>query len=101
MEFYNQNKLNISKEIYERFLSELKKRLKNNEFEKSLIEVQNIFIVKVLNLISKELNFGEIIKLENLVKDKEICKMSKNYDMTVCFGNSNDYNRLNKLNGCF
>ena len=171
MEFYNQKNLEISKTIYESFLSEIKKRLEKEKFEKSLEDVQkidkkyyaenitvqelqnileeytkkeikniekikkkqlifpgnpeyvirmgieavrqnvrieiniddfclaqNTLLVEFFNLISNELGLGEILKLNNLAKDEEIIRTSKNFDMTMCFGNSNDYNRLNREN---
>ena len=169
MEFYNQKKLEISKKIYERFLSEIQEKLNKEPFKKSLDNVleidkkyyaenitiqemekilkeyshkeilnvdnvnkiqlilsgnpeivfrmgieavrqnvrmeiniddfclaQNTLLIEFFNLISKEMGLGEILILKNLVKDEEIIKPSKNFDMTVCFGNSNDYYRLKR-----
>ena len=58
---------------------------------------QNMFVMNVLNLVAKEMKLGEILKIQNLVKDIEIAKISEKCDMTICLGNTNDYNRLNKL----
>ncbi len=169
MEFYNQNKLDISNEMYKEFLRRLENRITDKNFNEALENVQkidekyyseninveelknivleytdktikfvenlekiqvilpgnpeivfklgieairqnvrmiididdfclaqNTLLVDVINLIAQEMKLGEVIKLQNLVKDEDISKVSEKLDMTLCIGNSNDYNRLNK-----
>lgn len=57
---------------------------------------QNTILVEVLNMSAKEAKLSNIVKLQNLLKDDEIFEISQKVDMTICFGNSNDYHRLNK-----
>ncbi len=169
MEFYNQNKLNISNEMYKEFLRKLENKLTEEKFIETLEKVQeidekyyaeninveelktividytektiksvenlgkiqvilpgnpeivfklgieairqnvrmminiddfclaqNTLLVDIINLVAQEMKLGDVIKLQNLVKDEEISKVSEKLDMTLCIGNSNDYNRLNK-----
>lgn len=169
MEFYNQNKLDISNEMYKDFLRRLENRITDKNFSEALENVQkidekyyseninveelknivleytyktiksmeklekiqvilpgnpeivfklgieairqnvrmiididdfclaqNTLLVDVINLIAQEMKLGEVIKLQNLVKDKDIYEESEKLNMTLCIGNSNDYNRLNK-----
>ena len=57
---------------------------------------QDTILVEVLNMSAKEIKLSNILKLQNLLKDDEIFEISEKVDMTICFGNSNDYHRLNK-----
>lgn len=60
---------------------------------------QNTILVEVINAAAKECKLFKILELKNLVKDNDIYDMSKNTDLTICIGNSNDYNRLkNRFN---
>ena len=169
MEFYNQEKLNVSNLQYKEFLNKLNERINAKIFEETLEKVkeidkkhyteditveelknvvqkysekevcisknaqkiqvilpgnpeiifklgleairqnirialkiddfclgQNTFLVDLINMVANEMKLGKVLLLENLVIAEEIERISNKYDMTICLGNSNEYNRLNK-----
>lgn len=57
---------------------------------------QNTILVDTINSIAEENNLYTRLILQNLVKDEKIYEISQRVDCTICFGNSNDYNRLNR-----
>ena len=57
---------------------------------------QNTILVKLMSLCLKEMKLNKTIKLENMLTDSEIIENSKNIDLTICMGNSNDYNFFSK-----
>lgn len=55
---------------------------------------QNTFLVDVINTVLKDMKMLESLKLNNLLTDKKIVEISKKLDLSMCIGNSNDYNML-------
>lgn len=60
---------------------------------------QNTILVEVINSALRDCKLFNILELRNFVKDNDIYDLSKTTDVTICIGNSNDYNRLkNRFN---
>lgn len=57
---------------------------------------QNTMLIELINSSLKDMRLKEIIKLENQLEDEKIIQNSEKFDMTMCIGNSNDYNILSK-----
>lgn len=55
---------------------------------------QNMFIVNIVNLISKELKLGIKLELENSVSIDIIIQKSQKYERNICIGDVNRYNAL-------
>ena len=57
---------------------------------------QDTLLIEAINSAANESKLSKIVELKNLIKDEDIFNVSKTVDSTVCVGNSNDFNRLNK-----
>lgn len=57
---------------------------------------QNIFIVEIINNVIQDTRLKNKVKIRNLQKDEEIIDISNKVDKTICIGDSNLYNRLEK-----
>lgn len=55
---------------------------------------QNVFLVDVINTVLKDMKMLEGIKINNLLSNEKIIELSKKLDLSMCIGNSNDYNML-------